>query len=116
MGLEAYAFIKQGETRKQFAYWRKHYELQEFMNNLCETKMAERNLGDKFIDALDGDDPTQFNCVELELTEDDLDSLDQEMLEFLYENDSHKEDDEKFIKDARKYIKQGETVVYDSWW
>jgi hypothetical protein len=116
MILDAYGFIKAGEMREQFAYWRNHYELQEFMADLWATKMAERDLGDKFIGALDGDEPTEFNCVELEITDEDLDDLEQAMFEFSYEDKSHKEDDEKFIKDARKYIKQGETVVYDSWW
>ena len=69
----------------------------------------------------------EFNCVDLELTLEDLDaleeSLDDESLPetagFFFGNnadDHYVEQDREFIREARAAIKQGYTVVYSSWW
>jgi hypothetical protein len=69
----------------------------------------------------------EFNCVDLELTLEDLDaleeSLDDESLPetagFFFGNnadDHYAETDREFIREARAAIKQGYTVVYSSWW
>ena len=95
----------------ELAYWRKHPNLQGWMESLWHVK---GNSG-------------EFNCVDLELTLDDLDSLekslDYEALPetagfFFGENadDHYAETDREFIREARAAIKQGYTVVYSSWW
>jgi len=123
MGLDQYATARRGEAKtdddgytyyedsKELAYWRKHPNLQGFMESLYNEKGGEG----------------EFNCAEVELTLADLDSLEesldnQELPEtsgfFFGENadDVYAEDDREFIVQARAAIKQGYTVVYSSWW
>ena len=95
----------------ELAYWRKHPNLQGWMESLWHVK---GNGG-------------EFNCVDLELTLDDLDSLEKsldnealpETAGFFFGTDSsdhYAETDREFIREARSAIKQGYTVVYSSWW
>ena len=69
----------------------------------------------------------EFNCVDLELTLDDLewleDALDHNELPetagfFFGSNadDHYAEQDREFIVQARAAIKQGYKVIYSSWW
>ena len=99
------------EDSRELAYWRKHPNLQGWMEDLYHEKGGEE----------------EFNCVDLELTLDDLDaleeSLDEEALPetagFFFGTDSsdhYAEADREFIVQARAAIKQGYTVVYSSWW
>ena len=123
MGLDQYATARRGEARTddegytyyedsmELAYWRKHPNLQGWMQDLWYTKGGEG----------------EFNCVDLELEAEDLDlleeSLDEEALPetagFFFGTDSsihYAEQDREFIREARAAIKQGYTVVYSSWW
>tara|TARA_B100000700_G_C14859077_1_gene767732 strand:- start:599 stop:970 length:372 start_codon:yes stop_codon:yes gene_type:complete len=123
MGLDQYATARRGEAKTddegytyyedsmELAYWRKHPNLQGWMEDLYHEK---------------GNDG-EFNCVDLELTLDDLDaleeSLDEEALPetagFFFGTDSsdyYAEADREFIVQARAAIKQGYTVIYSSWW
>ena len=123
MGLDQYATARKGEAtidedgsttypeERELAYWRKHPNLQGWMESLWHVK---GNSG-------------EFNCVDLELTLDDLDSLEKsldnealpETAGFFFGGDSsdhYAEADREFICDARAAIKQGYTVVYSSWW
>tara|TARA_R100000808_G_C2034627_1_gene76917 strand:- start:34 stop:453 length:420 start_codon:yes stop_codon:yes gene_type:complete len=139
MGLDQYATARRGEPRKvpqtwtttdadgnekevveyynewddsiELAEWRKHPNLQGWMQDLYYEKGGEGS----------------FNCVDLELTLGDLEaleeSLDAEALPetvgfFFGENadDHYAEQDREFIVKARAAIKQGYTVVYSSWW
>ena len=139
MGLDQYATARKGEPRKvpqtwtptdadgneeevveyynewddtiELATWRKHPNLQGWMEELWYEKGGE------------GD----FNCVELELTLENLDALeatlDEEALPetagFFFggnADDHYAEADREFIVQARAAIKQGYTVVYSSWW
>jgi len=139
MGLDQYATARKGEPRTvkseytytdqdgvekegfeeylewddtiQLAEWRKHPNLQGWMEELWYEKGGE------------GD----FNCVELELTLENLDALeatlDEEELPetsgFFFggnADDHYAEADREFIVQARAAIKQGYTVVYSSWW
>jgi len=99
------------EDSKELAYWRKHPNLQGFMEGLYYEKGGEG----------------EFNCVDVELTLEDLDSLestlDNEALPetegFFFGNDSsehYAEQDRDFIVSARSAINKGYTVVYSSWW
>ena len=123
MGLDQYAMARKGESKTdeegfeyyevsmELAYWRKHPNLQGWMQDLWYTKGGEG----------------EFNCVDLELEAEDLDlleeSLDEEALPettgFFFGTDSsdyYAEADREFIVQARAAIKQGYTVVYSSWW
>ena len=139
MGLDQYATARKGEPRTvkseytytdqdgvekegfeehlewddsiELATWRKHPNLQGWMEELWYEKGGE------------GD----FNCVELELTLENLDALeatlDEEALPetagFFFggnADDENAEADREFIVQARAAIKQGYTVVYSSWW
>jgi hypothetical protein len=123
MGLDQYATARRGEAKTddegytfyedeiQLAEWRKHPNLQGWMEDLYHEKGGEE----------------EFNCVDLQLTLDDLDaleeSLDEEALPetagFFFGTDSsdyYAEADREFIVQARAAIKQGYTVIYSSWW
>ena len=123
MGLDQYATARKGEPQQdaegytyyedtmELAYWRKHPNLQGWMEELYHEKGGEG----------------QFNCVDVELTLEDLDaleeSLDEEALPetagFFFggnADDHYAEADREFIVSARAAIKQGYTVVYSSWW
>ena len=123
MGLDQYASARKGEPQtdedgytyyedsKELAYWRKHPNLQGWMENLWLAKGGEG----------------EFNCQDVELDLEDLDMLEstldeQELPEtvgfFFGENsdDHYAEQDCEFIREARAAIKQGYTVVYSSWW
>ena len=123
MGLDQYATARRGEAKTddegytyyedsmELAYWRKHPNLQGWMEDLYHEKGGEE----------------EFNCVDLQLTLEDLDaleeSLDEEALPetagFFFGTDSsdyYAEADREFIVQARAAIKQGYTVIYSSWW
>ena len=99
------------ENREEIAYWRKHPNLQGWMENLWRSKGGEG----------------MFNCVEVELTLDDLDALEQtldgkalpETVGFFFgenSDDRYAEADREFILAARNNIKKGYKVFYTSWW
>lgn len=126
MGLDQYGYYKEpngnGE-RIEIVEWRKHHALQQWMESLWLTRLADRSIEDKFLDALDDDNnSTDFNCVEIELDEHDIDSLEND-LEELYEGEDadfisayRRPLDQKFITEARELFKAGKQVFYDSWW
>ena len=123
MGLDQYAMARKGEATidedgyttykdsMELGEWRKHPNLQGFMQELYYDKGGEG----------------EFNCVDVELTLEDLESL-EETLDgnalpetqgfFFGENsDEHyAEQDRDFIVAARAAIGKGYTVVYSSWW
>tara|TARA_R100000005_G_C4921003_1_gene154284 strand:- start:259 stop:678 length:420 start_codon:yes stop_codon:yes gene_type:complete len=139
MGLDQYATARKGEPRTvkseytytdlegnehegvdeylewddtiELATWRKHPNLQGWMENLWREKGGEG----------------EFNCVDVVITLQDLDALeatlDEEALPetagFFFggnADDHYAEADREFIVQARAAIKQGYTVVYSSWW
>jgi hypothetical protein len=134
MGLDQYASARRGEPVKnedghleypekvEIAYWRKHPNLQGWMENLWESKgrpgLTCENSGNMLGD---------FNCIPVELTIEDLDNLETAInggelpskSGFFFGNDSdehYREQDLKFIQEARRYIEDGYTVEYSSWW
>ena len=148
MGLDQYAYVatKAGqrnewydgcafnETTKDFenpkmdkpreiAYWRKHPNLQGWMESLWKRKLHEANKNEP-------DDEgwgSSFNGVEVELTWEDLDQLESDVKNgrlpattgFFFGNNSddyYKEYDLKFIRDAKAELLCGLKVFYDSSW
>lgn len=123
MGLDqfAYAVDNNGE-KEELAYWRKHPNLQGWMENLWEAKgkpgLPENHTGDMMGD---------FNCIPVELDYDDLACLESAITNgelpstcgFFFGNNSdneYKEQDLEFIEKAREALDNGLTVMYDSWW
>ena len=139
MGLDQYATARKGEPRKvpqtwtttdadgneeevveyynewddtiELATWRKHPNLQGWMQELYYEKGGEG----------------EFNCVDVELTFEDLDALEAtldeeelpETVGFFFgsnADDHYEEADREFIVQARAAIKQGYKVIYCSWW
>ena len=123
MGLDQYGTARKGEPSTdedgytyyedsmELAYWRKHPNLQGWMEELWRGK---------------GNDG-EFNCVDLELTLSDLDYLEQSLDEsalpetagFFFgtnSDDHYAEQDREFILSARNAIEKGYTVIYSSWW
>ena len=139
MGLDQYAFARKGEpiettedytyqdfegnthteqrtsvsyeVEHEVAYWRKHPNLQGWMENLWRAKGGEG----------------EFNCVDVELTLEDLEQLEAaieraelpETQGFFFgfnSDDEYKENDQEFIREARQFIADGYKVVYTSWW
>lgn len=117
----AYSINKDGE-KHEIAYWRKHPNLQGWMENLWRNKGCPNSN--------EHSDPhglSDFNCVPLELNEDDLDLLEKDIKNsklpstggfFFGDNsdDYYYQKDLEFIEKARDAIDSGLTVVYDSWW
>ena len=123
MGLDQYAEARRGEPTTdedgytyyedsmELAYWRKHPNLQGWMEELYREKGGEE----------------LFNCVDVELTLEDLDALEQtldesalpETVGFFFgvnSDDHYAEQDREFIREARAAIKQGYRVAYTSSW
>ena len=126
MGLDQFAYrtnhriqqpvdfrIPEGTEPTEIHYWRKHPNLQGWMEQLYYAK---------------GGEAESFNCVPVELTASDLDLLEKAIKEgdlphtsgFFFGQSSGDEeesnDDLNFIKEARKAIAEGDQVYYDSWW
>lgn len=131
MGLDMYAYAAQKGQHDEFwenydfksdsssvpkpreiAYWRKHPNLHGWMEKLAKRK----NL-----------DYGTFNGVELELTLEDLTTLEKDVEKgrlpatqgFFFGNDAdqyYKSQDLKFIQEARAAIHAGEHVFYNSSW
>lgn len=102
---------------KELAYWRKHPNLQGWMENLW---ISQGNIPDQ---------DCYFNGVELELTWQDLDRLEQDILSgkmtdlntvgFFFgdpSDDYYRAQDLKFIRDARAELFLGLKVFYNSSW
>ena len=96
---------------REIAYWRKHPNLQGWMDQLWRRK---GNSGD-------------FNGDELELTWEDLDELERAVTHgqlpatkgFFFGDDSdehYREKDLRFIKEARAELFMGLKVFYNSSW
>jgi len=109
--------------KEDLAYWRKHPNLQGWMEELYFKKKAASGWvpGDK-----DGGTFGEFNCVAVRLTAEDIDALELAIeggalpeTEGFFFGVSQPEDtatDLKFIEDARAALRNGRAVYYDSWW
>lgn len=121
MGLDMYALtlrqppespvdFEAGEAQ-ELHYWRKHPNLHGWMERLYREK---------------GGAAAEFNCVNLHLTAEDVDRLEEDILNanlphtsgffFGESRDDERHSDLEFIAKARTAIAIGLTVVYSSWW
>ena len=122
MGLDQYAYVaakaeawQDGSTQRELAYWRKHPNLQGWMENLWRSRNTDPSA-----------DPA-FNGIELELTWADIDQLEDDIKNkrlpatsgFFFGTDSddhYREDDLAFVRRARAELFLGLRVFYNSSW
>lgn len=119
MGLDQFAYcIDNNGEKEELAYWRKHPNLQGWMENLWYRNGCPN---------AHEDNPNEFNCISLELNEENIDDLEKAInsgelpstVGFFFGSDSddyYREQDLEFIRKAREALDSGLTVVYDSWW
>ena len=125
MGLDQYAYkLKKGiissaipnqdipsKELVEISYWRKHPNLQGWMEKLYSDKGGDE----------------MFNCVYVQLTENDLARLQEDILKNSFEDsvgpfwgdnsdEYYKSEDLEFIRKALKSIEQGYDILYYSWW
>jgi len=107
---------------RELAYWRKHPNLQGWMESLWKKKMHEANQ-----ELPESEWDSSFNGIELELTAEDLDALERAVKKhqlpktsgFFFGNDSDQhyyQHDLEFIKNARAELFMGLKVFYNSSW
>jgi hypothetical protein len=126
MGLDMYAYTaaqantdwNSGEQR-EIAYWRKHPNLHGWMEQLWNQK-SRPGMDKSYQDVM-------FNGVEVELTWEDLDNLEEDVTNdrlpstsgFFFgsnSDDYYREQDLEFIRKARAEIFTGLKVFYNSSW
>ena len=101
------------EKPRELAYWRKHPNLQGWMEQLWQKRNPE--------------DMSSFNGIELELTWQDIDELEKAVKKrklpstqgFFFGNDADQhyyDQDLEFIKNARAELFLGLKVFYNSSW
>lgn len=101
----------------EIAYWRKHPNLHGWMEQLWREK-GEPGVRDDY---------PEFNGVELELTREDIDQLEQDILAqdlpktsgFFFGDPSdeyYRQQDLEFVKEARAQLFLGLKVFYNSSW
>lgn len=126
MGLDQYAYISQQSLsadsdqeveHEETFYWRKHAKLQKYMEDLWEA---------------DHPDGPEFNCVYLELSEENLLDLQRKLKgnempeseggfffghQFQDESaDEYREQDLEFCERGLDAISRGLHVTYSCWW
>ena len=114
-------FVSKVTKPKELAYWRKHPNLHGWMERLWESK-GRPGLASNCHDA-----EVLFNGIELELTETDLNVLEEAVRNnklpgttgFFFGNNAdeyYKENDLEFIAHARADLFCGQRVFYNSSW
>lgn len=121
MGLDMYAYAIletpaapvdfDADAHNELHYWRKHPNLHGWMEALYRAKGGKDDV---------------FNCVNLQLTAEDLDRLEADIRngnlpptsDFFFGQSDGTEvaDDLAFIAKARKALAAGLAVFYSSWW
>ena len=107
---------------RELAYWRKHPNLQGWMESLWKRRMHESNQ-----EISESEWGSSFNGIELELTMEDLDALERAVTHgqlpstqgFFFGNDAdehYREQDLEFIRQARAELFLGLKVFYNSSW
>ena len=118
---DGYDFQKKESNQpepRELAYWRKHPNLHGWMERLWHEKGCPGS-----------DDTAMFNGVELELTSEDIDRLEQDLLAnrvsalctvgFFFgdaSDDHYREQDLAFVREARADLFMGLRVFYNSSW
>ena len=124
MGLDMYAYTAAepdmdwgGANQREIAYWRKHPNLHGWMEQLWHHKGVP----------LPNSDDPMFNGFEIELTWEDLDQLEHDILNNILPETTgfffgtpadnyYRQQDLEFIKNARAELFLGLKVFYNSSW
>lgn len=132
MGLDMYAYAAPGprrdDARQDLAYWRKHNALHAWMEKLWNKKGRPYAAEDGTIGVVPDD--VEFNCIELELTREDIALLEDAVMGrtltpaagFFFGGTDYDpftdygEDDLKFIAAAKAAHANCMRVFYNSWW
>jgi hypothetical protein len=126
MGLDQIAYAKKGDKEADLMTWRKHSNLQGFMEQVWEDN--DRPVPDDYGDlaGLGVGVADEFNCIALSLTLGNIEDLEEcvngntlpETSGFFFgqSEEWHKDKDKEFIVLAKKYLLDGYDVYYDSWW
>ena len=95
---------------EEFFYWRKHPDLHGLMKEIYIEKGGE----------------DEFNCRPVQLTTEDLERIglaviDETLSEtsgffFGQSSDEDRKRDIEFLTEAKRYLDEGYTIWYDSWW
>jgi len=139
MGLDQYAYSRPPRKRNsdddvQLMEWRKHNRLQGWMERLWHNKGCPNAQ-------TEGDEMGDFNCVELQLTKQDIDNLEYAIENFelpescgffwgtdsyFWENEDgkpfpeneywYKKNDLMFIESARKALDNKHRIYYSCWY
>jgi hypothetical protein len=111
MGLDQRAWAVKGEAKIDIQYWRKHYDLEAFMEGLYRERGGFE----------------EFNCIPIKLLEEDLLLLQNTQIllreayrdppdgETPYWVDRIKQTDD-FIAHALALKREGYEIFYSSWW
>jgi|TARA_A100001518_G_C1209296_1_gene51879 hypothetical protein len=124
MGLDQYGLKRKDGKAEEIAYFRKNNALHGWMEALWVSK------GRPFPGTEEcGTTETLFNCIPLELSEDDLIKLGQDAKEynlpetqgFFFGSDSsqnqhHMDNVLEFVDVGLKAIQEGYEIAYNSWW
>ena len=127
MGLDMYAYAAAQANADwgtgeqiEIAYWRKHPNLHGWMEQLWEAKGRPGVIDTSYQDVM-------FNGVEVELTWDDLDQLEEDITNgrlphttgFFFgsnSDDYYQSQDLEFVRKARAELFTGLKVFYNSSW
>jgi hypothetical protein len=107
--------LRESEENSQepedFFYWRKHPDLHGLMEEIYREK---------------GGKEESFNCVPVQLTQEDLDRIAAVIIDdelpltegffFGESTDDRKAEDIEFLEKAKQSLAEGYTIWYDSWW
>ena len=108
MGLDQYGTAQKADERIEITYWRKHANLQGWMEKLYISRGGTET----------------FNCVDLKLFPEDIDRLEEEhenletVTGFFFGTTTEDkiQATRNFITMARSYMRDGYEVIYSSCW
>ena len=115
MGMDqtAYAYKLDGTNSKVLQQWKNHVDLDAYMVEVA----IEKGIVE---------DAREFNCVELELTLEDILAFEKAVLANALpcgggvwwgpSDETDKENDLEFIRLAKEAIADGYYIAYDCWW
>jgi len=96
---------------EELFYWRKHPNMHGLMESIYRDK---------------GGEAESFNCVPVQLTEEDLVNIAFHVIDdalpetdgffFGQSTEEDRKDDLRFLGEAKKAIQEGYTIWYTSWW
>ena len=115
MGLDQELLAQKGEQTERIGMWRKHANLQGWMAKLAVKKRLVKN-------------PSDFNCIDLYLTRDELVDLEQDIennnlphttgffFGESYNDNAEKELDLLYVDNAKEYSDMNWNIIYNCWW